>query len=285
MKKICKKSYDFIYKVEKTTTLREFLREKEFSTRFIRQVTLGHLVYINNILSFTNGPVESGDSIGICLPQEESQIPIVDKDLEILYEDRDYIIVNKPYGISVHPAKGTGPDTLSGRVANYYKNQGLRRKIRPVSRLDKETSGILIFAKHSPAQEHLQREQKKGNFFKRYIATTLNVPNPPQGMIEESLTWDSNLKIGKVDRQGKKSCTEYKVIDESESTIISCILHTGRTHQIRIHLSHLGCPILGDEKYGGHPFRRMCLHCIEVEFPGFESEEIIHINTKFPKDF
>lgn len=275
----------FYFIVKDRCKLRDYLRRIGFSTSFIRKVTLGELTEVNGRVSRTNTLLYQGDRIRIKIPDEESSVSPSAKPIDILFEDEDYLVVDKPYDMPTHPATGTGGDTLSNRVSAYFLSRGLKRKIRPVTRLDRLTTGIVIFAKHAPAQEHLQRLQQKNGFYKEYAAVVTG-ETPERGYIVNPLSWDGECLKGKSDLRGREAVTEYYTVKRSEGrALLSCILHTGRTHQIRIHLADAGCPILGDTLYGGKEARRLFLHCTKVGFTGFRHGEEIVITSPYPWNF
>lgn len=266
------------------TRIRNFLKGLGFSTRFVREVTYGGLVFVNGKVSTTNEELRPGDKIRILFPKEEpgfygGKIP------EIFYEDRDYLVVKKDRGVATHPAPGSGV-TLCHGVGEYYLRQGIRRKLRPVTRLDRETSGLVLFAKHSAAQEYLQRRQGTAEFRKEYYAVVTGSLEKNTGVIDFPMTWDPKLRVS-IPGEGKEARTEYQVLfREKNLTLIQARLHTGRTHQIRCHFGALGHPLLGDRRYGdisGVP--GLYLHAGILIFPRFFSEGMIMVKTDIPKEF
>ncbi len=247
--------------------IKDFLsKELGFSTSLITKVkTEG--VFINGRSVHMRATVKSGDEITAHLPVESSEgITPVSIPLDVLYEDDFILAVNKPCGMPTHPCRGNTLPTLAGAVMNYY---GENFVFRAVSRLDKDTSGIVIIAKNAYSAALLGRAMKNGEIKKEYTAIVRGIPKR-HGIIEapiERLSPDS-IKRGVVEG-GKYAKTEYELLssDANGNSTIRIKLHTGRTHQIRVHMAHIGHPLLGDSLYTdaneGESYK---LHCTKVSF-------------------
>ncbi len=204
--------------------------------------------------------------------------------LEIAFENRDLLVINKPAGMVVHPAAGHASGTLVNAVLAHAPDiQGIGGEQRPglVHRLDKETSGLIVLAKNDAAHQFLQEQFRKRQVKKTYIALVDGHPPTLVGRVEAAIGRDTTQrKQMRVvpDRKGRLAVSEYKTLEKfPEHTLLEVRIHTGRTHQIRVHTAFIGCPIVGDKVYGRRkpslPLRRHFLHAAELSFllPG-ESE-------------
>lgn len=273
------REFSFIVKKEdEGRGIRKLLKSNfKFSSRLLTKLCAEKAVYLNdNILEGWMKPKE-GDIIKAFLPDESSHFPESDIPIDVLWEDSDLLIINKQPHITVHPTKGHPDDTIANGLMRYMRLSNQKFKIRFINRLDMDTSGVLIIGKNSNAQDKLMQQMQDNKVVKRYIALVhgnikkdiftidlpIGKPNP------ESIT-RSVLPAGK----GKNSTTHIKVIERYKSsygefTLLSVTLETGRTHQIRVHLTHIGHPLLGDELYGApknNLITRQFLHASHLEF-------------------
>ena len=246
------------------------------SDRLIRKLKLSHFILLNDDVVLPSHLLHIGDVIKIKIRFDEDNSNIVPTkmNLEIIYEDDAYIIVNKPSGIPVHPSMDHYTDSLSNGIRYYFDEKGLKRKIRPVNRIDKDTSGIVIFAKNEYIQECLIRQMKSHTFQKEYIAICDGIFEEKKGSISAPIARKEGSIIERcIDSNGDSAITHYEVIDEAvihsiSYSVVKCFLETGRTHQIRVHMKHIGHPLLGDTLYGSSSslISRQALHAYQVKF-------------------
>lgn len=209
----------------------------------------------------------------------ESRVVPCEGTLEILYEDSDVLAVHKPSGMACHPSHGHYKDTLANLVAAHCAGAGGNSVIRPVGRLDRDTSGIVVFAKNRAAAARLATQRAAGEFRKIYLAAAEGIFEEKQGTLRTPIGKcpDSLMKM-QPDPNGKEACTKYRVLRE-EGTVswIACELETGRTHQIRVHMAGIGHPLLGDCLYGQpDSAKRLALHAWKAEFKQpFTGETIV----------
>ncbi|SDW41793.1 RluA family pseudouridine synthase [Paenibacillus sp. CF384] len=214
-----------------------------------------HGITINGERVYTNDRVSSGDLLELRMEQEEStDILPQQMELDIVYEDRDLLIVNKPPGIVVHPTQGHYTGTLANGVVYHWKQQGEKVRFRPIHRLDEETSGLVAIAKTPYIHQQLSDQLQAGEVDKRYRTYVYGSPAEAAGTVHEPIDRDTvNPHLRVVTPDGYDSITHYEVesvYGSGAATKLNIKLETGRTHQIRVHMKHIGCPLLGDKLYG-----------------------------------
>ena len=247
--------------------IKEYLiKHLGFSTALIARVKYEG-VFQNGTAVHMRSLVQNGDKITVHMPKESgSEIMPLDIPLEILFEDKDILAVNKPVGMPTHPARGNKLPTLAAAVMNYL---GEGAVFRAVSRLDKDTSGIVLIAKNAYSAAVLGRAMKNGEIIKEYTAYVEGIPDK-HGIIEAPIERVCEGDIHRCVREdGKYAKTEYELlkITDSGNSVISLRLHTGRTHQIRVHMAYIGHPLVNDELYSSKmSTERYLLHCHKLEF-------------------
>lgn len=246
-----------------------FLKSRGVSRRMITDLKYIGCLLVNQQVATTIHPIKKGDVVTLLFPREEElSCQSQPGELSILYEDEDILAVDKPSGIATHPALGTKDGTLGNFVTHYYVSQHCPMPFRPVSRLDKHTSGVILIAKHKFSHHQLAQQQTDGTFQKTYLALVTGVPQEKEGEINLPIARESQQSLRRMCRaDGKPACTHYRVLAHTRRySLLELSLKTGRTHQIRVHLSHIGHPIVGDPLYGITPADRLYLHSYRAEF-------------------
>ena len=273
--------------------LSDMLEEK--SRSFIQELIKKEKVVVNNKIPKSNYKVKAFDNIELEVPEPEIlKVDAEDIPLNILYEDNDVIVVNKEQGMVVHPAPGNYNGTLVNALLFHCKDlSGINGIIRPgiVHRIDKDTSGILVVAKNDEAHNKLSEQLKNHSMKREYYALIEGRLKNDSGTIYKPIGRNKKdrLKMGIVE-DGKLAVTHYEVLERYNGyTLIKCILETGRTHQIRVHMSSIGFPLVGDPLYG---FKRQkfkldgqMLHAKTLGFIHPETNEYMEFNSELPKYF
>ena len=262
----------------------------------IQRLIANGKVLVNGKTIKSSYKVQSGDKIQI---EEEAPVEIALKaqniPLDIIYEDKDIIVVNKPKGMVVHPANGNPDGTLVNAIMAICKDSlsGIGGEIRPgiVHRLDKDTSGIIIVAKNDKAHINLSEQIKAHKVKKTYIALVRGIVKENEATINMPIgRSEKDRKIMAVTRKGKEAITHFKVLQRYDKyTLLQVNIETGRTHQIRVHLSQIGYPIVGDEVYSNGKnewdVKGQCLHAKSLEFTHPITGEKIYLEAELPQYF
>jgi 23S rRNA pseudouridine1911/1915/1917 synthase len=278
--------------LNKYFNVKEVLKaEFSMSDRLLLKLKKLDKIYLNGKVTSVNHPIVENDLIECHLDYDEDNSNIVPTKIpvNIIYEDEAYLVVNKPAGIPVHPSMDHYTDSLANGVIFYFNQIGLKKKIRPVNRLDKDTSGIVIFAKNEYIQECLIKQMKNKQFIKKYIAIVNGNLDNLEGIINAPIARKENSIIERcVSETGDTAITHYKVLKRNDNfDVIECILETGRTHQIRVHFAYLGHSLLGDTLYGVSStlINRQALHAYEVEFIHPIIKQKVKYIADIPDDF
>ena len=268
--------------------------DEAYSRTAVQRLIDEENIIVNGKKTKASYKVQVGDIIEIeALPPKEINLEAEEIPLDIIYEDKDIIVVNKPKGMVVHPANGNPNGTLVNAVMSICKDSlsGIGGELRPgiVHRLDKDTSGILIVAKNDKSHINLSEQIKNHEVKKTYIAIV-------RGLIKENEA-TINMPIGRstkdrkkmdVTEKGRNAVTHFKVLARSDkNTLLEVNIETGRTHQIRVHLSHIGYPIIGDNVYSNGKnkwnIEGQCLHAWKLDFVHPITNEKMHLEADIPE--
>lgn len=229
--------------------LSSFLREEmEMSAGLMNRLKWQDKLFVNGVPRHTDYPVAPGDVITVPLEEPEPQYPAQEGSLTILYEDEHILAVDKPAGMLIHPSRSQFTDTLANFVAGYYQETGQAAAFHPVTRLDRDTFGVVLLGKNSHTHALLSQNPLE----KTYEAQVYGAPTQAEGVIDAPIArrpLPSLLR--QVSPEGKPSLTRYRVLSRQEKTAVLALTPvTGRTHQLRVHCAYMGFPIVGDPQYG-----------------------------------
>jgi 23S rRNA pseudouridine1911/1915/1917 synthase len=272
--------------------LRDYLKSGlTLSTRLIRGAATDGRIKINGQRVKLNHIIKTGDLLEIDVSKDEDQnIEPEPMELDIVLEDDDVIVINKPPFTVVHPTRRHQSGTLANGVLYHFRSKGENCIVRLVSRLDMDTSGLIVIAKNQYSHMFLAMEMEKNNFIKGYTAVAWGNIHPPKGTINQPIYKPQDDSIKRiVDERGQESITHYEVKESlKDAEIVKLQLETGRTHQIRVHLSHLGNPIIGDTLYGRggeeELIKRQALHASHLGFVHPRTKEFIELSCDLPED-
>ncbi|MCF0123462.1 MAG: RluA family pseudouridine synthase [Ruminiclostridium sp.] len=240
---------------------------------------------------FTNARARAGERLSVAVGDLEgsNQIAPVSGPLDLWYEDEDLLVVNKNGQTPVHPSQGHHGDTLANFLMAYYETIELVAAFHPVNRLDRGTSGLMAVAKHPHAHEILQRQLREGVLVRTYLAVCEGVPGAKAGTIEAPIGREPGSVLRRmVIEEGAFARTSYRVLRTGRGrSLVSLSLDTGRTHQIRVHMAHLGCPLVGDFLYGRETSElpdRFALHSAFIRLNQPITGEEIALEAPLPED-
>ncbi|MDF2557073.1 MAG: yjbO [Bacillales bacterium] len=277
-------------KEDEGKVLREFLKEKRISKSSLTDIKFhGGKIFVNKQEVTVRYSLSQFDSVSVVFPSEEISKSMLAENipLNIVFEDESVLIVNKPPGMNTIPSREHPTGSLANALLNHYQNMGLQSTVHVVTRLDRDTSGLVLIAKHRYVHHLLSEDQKMGLVNRKYQALIHGILQG-NGFIEAPIGRNSDSIIEREVREdGQYAYTEYSTI-----SVFKCFSHvelklkTGRTHQIRVHMSHIGHPLLGDSLYGGteERIKRQALHCCFVSFTHPISNQVIEFCLDLPSD-
>jgi RluA family pseudouridine synthase len=262
----------------------------QVSRRMIQKLTRAHGILLNRRAAFLGRKVKAGDVVAARLGfDEEPGLAPVDMPLSIVHEDADVLVIDKPPFVLVHPTSPAQTETLSHGVAHHFAQRGVRAKVRPVHRIDRDTSGLVLFAKSAVAHQRLDAQLRDGAIDRVYLALVDGVVDGEQGEIDAPIARDPrnpNLRV--VRPGGEPARTRWRVAERFlRATLLEVELETGRTHQIRVHMLHAGHPVIGDRQYGRvglDLIRRQALHASRLTFTHPSTGERLTFDAPPPGD-
>ncbi len=256
--------------------LREYLRTLGLSATMIRKIKANGM-FLDGRAVTARAVLNEGMELRLLLPEEKSEnIPPMDIPLNIVYEDEWLLVVDKPKNMPTHPSKGNNLPTLANAVMAKYGGDFV---FRSITRLDRDTSGLVLIAKDAITANRLSSEIKHGRMYKRYAALVDGIPEKEHGIIDAPIRRECEGSIKRVVADdGKPAKTEYFIKETVDgNALCDVILHTGRTHQIRVHFSYIGHPLIGDFLYGKRLEDGYFLRCCELRLIHPHTNEELNI--------
>ena len=284
--------FEFI--ADEHVKIKTFLKKHEVSKGLLAKIKFrGGAILVNDQPQNATYLLDIGDRVFIDIPAEEGfeTLEAIERPLDILFEDDHFLVLNKPYGVASIPSVNHS-NTIANFIKGYYVKQNYEnQQVHIVTRLDRDTSGLMLFAKHGYAHARLDKQLQKKMIEKRYYALVQGRGElKPEGNIIAPIGRDPDSIITRcVTKDGKYAHTSYKVVEQfGDIYLVDIRLHTGRTHQIRVHFAHLGFPLLGDDLYGGTleaGITRQALHCHSLSFYNPFLEKQLQLESQLPIDF
>ena len=270
----------------------QYLRRRGFSYQNLTQLKkMPESILINGVWSYMRTPLHSGDILTVHIRETESSpnIPPVELPLDIVYEDEDIIVVNKPAGMPVHPSLNNYRNSLANALMYYYQQQGKPFIFRCTNRLDRDTSGLTVIAKHMVSSSILSSMTARHEIEREYLAVVRGSVTPSSGTIDAPIgRTGSSLIERKIDfEHGERAVTHYHVVkEENGHSLVSLILETGRTHQIRVHMKYIGFPLAGDYLYNPDMeyIQRQALHSCRLSFRHPITGKHMEFTADLPED-
>lgn len=288
--------FEWFYNTDGEQSVKQFLKEKGISRRLLSKIKFdGGKISVNDKEENVNFNLKQGDKVSVLVPNEGKQniIKGVDMPIDILYEDEHYIAVNKPFGVASIPSFNHPRYSMSNRIKGYYEKQDYPNQvIHVVTRLDRDTTGVMLLAKHRFAHALLDEQLKKRKVHKQYIAIA-QMPNDllDEGFIEANIARvEDSIMIRRVGfgTDGQYALTQYYKIQElNQANVYKVILHTGRTHQIRVHFNYKNATLIGDDLYGAPVddiMKRQALHCQQLTFYNAFTQQHVVLQAELPED-
>lgn len=270
----------------------QYLRRRGFSYQNLTQLKkMPESILINGVWSYMCTPLHSGDILTVHIRETESSpnIPPVELPLDIVYEDEDIVVVNKPAGMPVHPSLNNYRNSLANALMYYYQQQDKPFIFRCTNRLDRDTSGLTVIAKHMVSSSILSSMTARHEIEREYLAVVRGSVTPSSGTIDAPIgRTGSSLIERKIDfEHGERAVTHYHVVkEENGHSLVSLILETGRTHQIRVHMKYIGFPLVGDYLYNPDMeyIQRQALHSCRLSFRHPITGKHMEFTADLPED-
>lgn len=272
--------------------IEQYLRRMGYSYQNLIQLKkMPQSILVNGVWSYMRTVLADGDLLTVHIQEHGSSpnIPPVKLPLDIVYEDGDIIVVNKPAGMPVHPSLNNYRNSLANGLMYYYREQGIPFIFRCTNRLDRDTSGLTVIAKHLVSSSILSSMGVRHTITREYMAIVRGVPDPPCGTVSAPIgRAGSSLIERKIDfENGENAVTHYRVLESRNGySLVSLILETGRTHQIRVHMKYLGWPLIGDYLYNPdmEHISRQALHSYRLAFRHPVTGEAMTFTAPLPDD-
>ena len=283
------------YTIDNASTglrIEQYLRRRGYSYQNLARLKkMRESILLNGAWTYMRTAVKDGDILTVHIQEPESSpnIPPVKLPLDIVYEDEDIVVVNKPVGMPVHPSLNNYENSLANGLMYYYQEQGKPFIFRCTNRLDRDTSGLTVVAKHMVSSSILSSMGMRHEITREYLAIVRGALKPSEGTIDAPIgRTGSSLIERKIDfENGERAVTHYRVVEEQNGhSLVSLILETGRTHQIRVHMKYIGHPLVGDYLYNPDMeyIDRQALHSHRLSFTHPVTGEKMEFTAPLPTD-
>lgn len=264
-------------------------RRFHFSRKLIQHLKQSERVWVDGIFTFLTARGKAGQTLNIQLQTPETNsIPGENLPLDILYEDDYFLAINKPAGQVVHPTPRYPTGTIGNAVVGYWLAKGEARPFRPIHRIDRNTSGVVVVGKNQFAHQQMAWQHAHQRIHKCYLGIVEGQVKDDQGIINAPIALaPGSFMQRQISPDGSPAVTRFRVLERfKDASLVEFILETGRTHQIRVHCQHLGHPLLGDDLYGGNLSRidRQALHSTIYEFNHPLTGEVVTLQAPLPED-
>ncbi|MBR3751246.1 MAG: RluA family pseudouridine synthase [Clostridia bacterium] len=259
------------------------------SSNLLKRIKMQDGIRVNGVSEYVIKELKAGDVLSLTVENGSSSQNVYARagELDIVYEDEDILVLNKQAPLPVHPSKGHVDDSLANRVTAYFADKGESYTTRIVTRLDSGTSGLMVLAKHAFAHDRLQKQLHAG-FVRKYLAVVDGTPDPPCGRVDAPIAREQGPSIRRIiSNDGQLAVTDYQTVRTlGGRALVSLQLKTGRTHQIRVHMAHIGCPLVGDFLYGTESgeIARAALHSCFMELDHPITGERMSFSCPLPDD-
>lgn len=272
--------------------IKDFLQEKGFSRQNLVELKkIPESILLNGVWEYVTCKLTKGDILRIQIREEVSseKIPPIELPFPVVYEDEDIVVVNKPANMPIHPSLNNYENTLGNAAAYYFMQQGKSFIFRCINRLDRDTTGLTVLAKHMVSCSILQSDMVKRGISREYLAIVEGVFENAEGTIDAPIGRKEDSTIERmVDfEKGERAVTHYRVLEQKENvTMVSLKLETGRTHQIRVHMTSVGHPLIGDFLYNpqNKGMTRQALHAWKLSFIHPITKEMMKLEAPVPED-
>lgn len=275
-------------------TILQFLKNKGYSSsNVVALKKIKNSILVNDVWEHVNYRLKESDRLTICYSEDSGSEKIVATDLplEIVYEDEDIVVVNKPADMPVHPSQGNYENTLANALMHYYQQKGETFTFRCINRLDRDTTGLVLLAKHAISAGILSVQMQQREIRRTYLAVVQGFFEDDNGIIDAPIArkFESIIEREVNFETGERAVTHYHVVQKCSDapyTLLSIHLETGRTHQIRVHMQHIGHPLIGDTLYPSDCSRvsRQALHSSELSFVHPITGKKLHFTATLPND-
>ncbi|WP_382348048.1 RluA family pseudouridine synthase [Lederbergia graminis] len=271
--------------------LKTFLKEKNISSRALTDIKFsGGFIKVNNVEKTVKYKLQQLDIVEVVFPMEDKNQQMLGENipLEILYEDRDILVINKPPYMNTIPSREHPTASLANALVHYYESTGIHAAIHIVTRLDRDTSGLVLIAKHRHAHHLLSIMQQRHEIKRYYEAFVGGIGLEEMGTIHAAIGRNPNSIIEReVRMDGQYAVTHFqKLVEYPSFSHVRLKLETGRTHQIRVHMAFINHPLIGDDLYGGDVvlLERQALHCSEIQFHHPFQSKLLQLTAPLPDD-